>query len=98
MSKVIDLEEKRKKILKKKIIIYVMLGIISIYIISAIYLMIKTPTDTVTVDKGMLTYEESTVGYIIRNEEVVKGKKYKNGMSQIVSEGERAAKNQAIFR
>lgn len=98
MSKVIDLEEKRKKILKKKIIIYVMLGIISIYIISAIYLMIKTPTDTVTVDKGMLTYEESTVGYIIRNEEVVKGKKYKNGMSQIVLEGERAAKNQAIFR
>lgn len=98
MSKVIDLEEKRKKIVKKKFIIYIMLGIISIYIISAIYLIMKTPTDTVTVDKGMLTFEESTTGYIIRNEKLVKGKKYKNGMYQIVSEGERAAKNQAIFR
>ena len=98
MSKVIDLEEKRKKIVKKKFIIYIMLGIISIYIISAIYLIMKTPTDTVTVDKGMLTFEESTTGYIIRNEKLVKGKKYKNGMYQIVSEGESAAKNKAIFR
>lgn len=98
MSKVIDLEEKRKKIVKKKIIIYTMLGIISIYIISAVFLIIRTPTDTVTVDKGMLTYEESTTGYIIRSEKVVQGKKYKNGMNRIVSEGERAAKNQDIFR
>lgn len=98
MSKIIDLEEKRKKLVKKKIIIYTMLGIISIYIISAVFLIIKTPTDTVTVDNGMLTFEESTTGYIIRNEQVVKGKKYKNGMYQIVSEGERVAKNQDIFR
>ena len=98
MSKVIDLEQKRKKLVKKKIIIYMMLGIISIYIISAIFLIVKTPTDTVTVDKGMLTFEESTTGYIIRKEQVVKGKKYKNGMNHIVSEGERAAKNQDIFR
>lgn len=98
MSKVIDLEEKRKNIVKKKFIIYGLLGIITIYIISAIFLIIKSPTDTVTVEQGMLTYEESTTGYIIRDEKVVKGKKYKNGMSQIVLEGERAAKNQAIFR
>ena len=98
MSKIIDLEEKRKKILKKKMIIYIMLGIISIYILSAIYLIIKTPTDTVTVEQGVLTNEESTTGYIIRNEQVVQGKKYKNGMYQIVSEGERVAKEQAIFR
>ena len=98
MSKIIDLEEKRKKLVKKKIIIYIMLGIISIYIISAIFLIIKTPTDTVTVDNGMLTYEESTTGYIIREEQVIQGKKYKNGMYHIVSEGERVAKNQAVFR
>ena len=98
MSKIIDLEEKRKKIVKKKIILYIILGIISIYIVSAIYLIIKTPTDTVTIEQGMLTYEESTTGYIIRDEKVIKGKKYKNGISQIVAEGERVAKNQAIFR
>lgn len=98
MSKVINLEEKRKKLIRKKFIIYTMLIVISIYIISAIFLIIKTPTETITVDKGVLTYEESTTGYILRNEQVVKGKKYKNGMYQIISEGERAAKHQAIFR
>ena len=98
MSKVINLEEKRKKLIRKKFIIYTMLIVISIYIISAIFLIIKTPTETITVGKGVLTYEESTTGYILRNEQVVKGKKYKNGMYQIISEGERAAKNQAIFR
>ena len=98
MSKIIDLQEKKKKIEKKRIIVYAILTIITIYIIVAIYLIAKTPTDTVTIDKGVLTSEESTTGYIIRNEQVVKGKKYKNGIYQILSEGERAAKEQAIFR
>lgn len=47
---------------------------------------------------GTLTAEESATGYIIRNEQVVKGNNYKNGIYQIVSEGERASKNQTIFR
>ncbi len=37
-------------------------------------------------------------GYIIRNEQVIKGNNYKNGMIQIVSEGERAAKEEEVFR
>ncbi|MCI9064182.1 MAG: hypothetical protein HFJ17_06235 [Clostridia bacterium] len=98
MSKVIDMKKKKSKIEKKKYFKYVIFGIIIIYVICAVYLIIKTPTDTVTIDKGILTFEESTTGYIIRNEEMVKGKKYKNGISQIVFEGERAAKKQTIFR
>lgn len=35
---------------------------------------------------------------MIRNEKVVKGNNYKNGMEQIKSEGERAALNENIFR
>ena len=89
MSKIIDLQEKKKKIEKKRIIVYAILTIITIYIFVAIYLIAKTPTDTVTIDKGVLTSEESTTGYIIRNEQVVKGKKYKNGIYQILREGER---------
>lgn len=98
MGKIVDLQEKRKKIEKKKILLYLVLIVITIYVISAIYLIIKTPTDTVTIDKGVLTFEESTTGYIIRDEQIVKGKKYKNGIAPIVAEGERAAKGQAIFR
>ena len=98
MGKIVDLQEKRKKIEKKKILLYLVLIVITIYVISAIYLIIKTPTDTVTIDKGVLTFEESTTGYIIRDEQIVKGKKYKNGIAPIVAEGERAAKGQSIFR
>ena len=47
---------------------------------------------------GVLTQEESATGYIIRNETVIKGDNYKNGLTPIVSEGERASKGQTIFR
>ena len=44
MSKVIDLEEKRKKLVKKKFIIYTMLGIISIYIILSVVFTVNNET------------------------------------------------------
>ena len=98
MSKVIDLNQKEKRAKKKKIIMDIVLGATILYVIYAIYLIIKTPNDIVTVEKGVLTSEESATGYIIRDETVVKGKNYKNGIYQILSEGEKAAKNQTIFR
>ena len=42
--------------------------------------------------------EETDIGYIIRDEVVVQGENYKNGMEQIKSEGEKVAKDEAIFR
>src|SRR5699024_10959903 len=38
------------------------------------------------------------VGYIIRDETVIKGDNYKNGIEQIKTEGEKVAKGEAIFR
>lgn len=38
------------------------------------------------------------LGIIIRDETVIKGENYKNGMIQIISEKERVAKNEAVFR
>jgi putative membrane fusion protein len=61
-------------------------------------LIAKTPTDTITVETGTLTVEESATGYIIRDETVVQGDNYKNGIYQIVTEGVRTAKGQTIFR
>lgn len=98
MSKLIDLKEVRKRIQKKKIIMDIIFLIIILYVIYAIYLIVRTPTDTITVESGTLTVEESSTGYIIRDETIVQGKNYKNGIYQIVAEGERAAKNQTIFR
>ena len=98
MSKVINLEEKIKKKEKKRMIIYILLALMIVYIIITVSLIIKIPKDTVIVDRGSLAYEENFTGYIVRDETVVKGKKYKNGIYQMVFEGEKAAKNQAIFR
>lgn len=83
---------------KKKIIIYIVLIAILLYILYTIYLLIKQPTSTFTVEEGKLYQEEIDIGYVIRNEKVVKGDNYKNGILQIKSEGERAAKDENIFR
>lgn len=83
---------------KKKIIINTVLIIILLYIVYTIYLLIKQPTDVFTVEEGNLYQEETDIGYVIRNEVVVKGENYKNGIMPIKSEGERAAKGENIFR
>lgn len=61
-------------------------------------MLLKQPTNKVTVDQGTLYLEESDVGYIIRDEQVVKGNNYKNGMERIKNEGEKTAKGESIYR
>ena len=68
------------------------------YLAYTIYLLIKEPTNVFTVEEGKLYQEETDIGYVIRNEKVAKGQNYKNGMEQIISEGERASTNENIFR
>lgn len=90
--------EKRKLNIKKAIILYIVLLLLATYLIYIIYLLIKQPTNVFTVEEGKLYKEETDIGYIIRNEKVVRGNNYKNGMEQIISEGEKAAANENIFR
>ena len=82
----------------KKIILIILVSLISIYVIYAIYLLIANPVDTYIIKKGTLAQEEPGIGYIIRNEKVVKGENYQNGIYSIVSEGEKVAKGESIFR
>ena len=91
-------KKRKKQIDKKKISICIILLIFIIYIIYTIYLLIKEPTNIFTVEEGKLYQEETVIGYVIRNERVVKGENYKNGIEQIKSEGEKAANNENIFR
>lgn len=81
-----------------KIIISIITIIIVCYLAYTIYLLIKQPTDIFTVEEGQVSIEETNIGYIIRDEQVVKGENYKNGMEQIITEGKKAAKGEAIFR
>lgn len=95
------MENKTKKPKKNliKITIASIIGVIIMgYICYAIFLLFKQPTDTFVVEEGKLYLEETVVGYVIREETVIQGKNYKNGIVKIKSEGERIAKGDAIFR
>ena len=91
-------EGKKVKNKKKVLVIYIAGVMLLIYLFYIIYLLIKQPTNVFTVENGKLYKEETNVGYVIRNEKVVKGENYKNGMEQIIGEGSRAAVNENIFR
>lgn len=88
----------KRKIDNKKIIVFCILLVIITYVFYTIYLLIKQPTNIFTVEEGKLYQEETAIGYVIRNEKVVKGQNYKNGIEPIKNEGEKAANNENIFR
>lgn len=91
-------EKKKNKVNRKKIVMYIVLALIIMYLTYAVYLLVKQPTDKVTVENGTLYLEETDIGYIIRDEQVVKGNNYKNGMERIKNEGEKTAKGDSIYR
>ena len=76
--------------------------ILIIFIISIIvYKVIKLiliPTDISVVENGLISSEETAIGYIIRDEKIAKGNNYQNGMYQIKTEGEKVANGDPIFR
>ncbi len=82
----------------RRLIIMIILICAIIYTFKIVLQLVKNPTDTFLVEQGQIYQEEAATGYIFRDETVVKGENYKNGMSQIKTEGERVAKGEAIFR
>ena len=98
MGKILNFQELKNKKNKRKYIVHIIFGFIIFYVFLSIYWLVKTPGDTVMVDTGTLTLEESSTGFILREETVLKGENYKNGLTPIVAEGERAAKGQTVFR
>ena len=87
-----------KKIDAKRIIIFILVSIIIVYVIYVIYGLIKKPTNIFTIEYGEIYQEEHSKAYIIRNEIVLQGENYKNGIEKIKSEGERVGKQEPIFR
>ena len=94
----INNEDMPKKNMKKVTIAYIIGLAILVYFVYSIIQLIKQPTDVFVIENGSLSQEENAVGYVIRDETVVQGNNYKNGMIQIKAEGERVAKGDSIFR
>ena len=96
-----DKEEKRTNNIKKKLIqiVFFLLAVCIIsYIIFRMYSLLTQSANVFVLENGKLSLQEETNGLLIREETVVKGQNYKNGMLQIKTEGERVAKGEAIFR
>ena len=69
-----------------------------IYIAYTVIELIIVPTDVSIVENGIVASEESAIGYVIRDEKVIKGTNNQNGMVQIKVEGEKTASGEPIFR
>ena len=82
----------------KKIIAIISIIAVIVYVICAIYFLIVHPTDSYIVRQGSLSKEDEEIGYIIRDEQVIKGEDYQNGIYAIASEGQRVAYKESIFR
>ena len=96
-------EEVRQKNNKIKFNIKLLITIILIVIILAYAIygaikLVKNPTNTFIVTNGKISQEENAIGYIVREETVVKGQNYKNGMVKIKKKKKKVAKGESIFR
>ena len=85
----------------KKIFIIIAVILIAIIPISFLYslvVLIMQPSNIFVVENGKIYKEESTVGFIIRDEKVLTGENYKNGLVEIKKEGQKVAKGDNVFR
>lgn len=82
----------------RRILLMLLLILLVIYIVYEMINLIIKPTDIITVEKGQIYSESPAEGYIIREEQVLKGENYKNGISQIKAEGEKVALKENVFR
>lgn len=82
----------------KKVIAVILALIILTYTSYAVYLLIVDPTDSYIIKEGTLTQEDTVTGYIIRDETVIKGEDYQNGIYTIAVEGQKVAKSDPVFR
>lgn len=60
--------------------------------------LLKKTAEVFVVAEGSLYYEEPAEGYILRDEVILQGETYKNGMVKVISDGEKVAKDQIVFR
>ena len=88
----------KAKLNRKRLLIVIIAIIATIYILYAVVLLTKKEADTIFVEQGTMHQEETVVGYIIRNEQVIKSEEYQNGIIHIAGEGEKVYKDEAVFQ
>ena len=82
------MKKTQEKIEKNRVFIVIVAMIFVVLLITNSAKILKEPIDLFVVEDGTLAYEEPTEGYIIRDETVLQGENYKNGMVKVISDGE----------
>ncbi len=97
-TKIVKIKKKNLKVTVLKIIVTTLIVAIGVYFLGNIIGLIKEPTNIFVVEEGSLSLDETKDAYIIRNETILKGNNYKNGMEKTKAEGKKVAKGDTVFR
>lgn len=91
-------KKQKNKINIKFIFLAIVVIIFAICLLYNVVSLFINPSDTFMIENGKISSSDETEGYIIRDEKLFQGENYKNGISQIKTEGQRVAKGDPIFR
>ena len=81
---------KERKLNNIKVIFTIVVAIIfAICLIYNVIALFVNPTETFMIENGKISSTEETEAYIIREETMFQGDNYKNGISQIKTEGQK---------
>lgn len=98
-NKVINKEKNNKVFVNtKKLALIIVVAFLVLGFGGKVWNLILQPTDVVVIEKGTIEKTDTVIGYVLRNEKVLQGENYKNGIVQIKSEGEKVAKGNSVFR
>lgn len=92
------MNDKKNNLELAKIIVAFVCIVILIILVRKGLDVLKNISQVCIVEEGNLRFEETADGYVIRDETVLQGENCKNGMIQIISEGQRTAKDSPVFR
>lgn len=94
-------KNKKKNKIKKHIIQVTLLSLIIFVAVFCIYEILKLvikPTNSFLVEQGIISQEESIIGYVIRDEKVINTQENEAKLVQIKNEGERVSVGEEIYR
>lgn len=94
-------EDRKKHKLNKKIpfiLSLVLTGVILCSFLFSLVRLVLEPVQSFAVENGNIYQEETVYGYIVRDEQVLKGENSKNGLIEIKPEGAKVSKGENVFR
>lgn len=96
MSETNKRQEARKKI--PIIIMIVLLVLIFACFLYSFIGLVLDPSNVFVIEEGKIYQEENALAYVVRDEKVLYGENYKNGLVEIKTEGTKVSKGENVFR